>query len=146
MHHPPDRIAHTMTFVIQVVEHWLVWEIAQWVCHDGSIRRSIAPWVDELYHHRASSRSRTVPMLSRMVSLLSNDITQHDRNKQLHSFTGDASSINNWNGNNYHHLRVDWRWSNSNLLGKWIWWLWLEISKNTTTTVLTVSTNRFGVH
>ena len=23
MHHPPDRIAHTTTFVTPVVEHWL---------------------------------------------------------------------------------------------------------------------------
>ena len=31
MHHPTDRIAHTMTFVTPVVEHWLDGEIAQWV-------------------------------------------------------------------------------------------------------------------
>ena len=31
MHHPTDRIAHTMAFVIPVVEHWLEREIAQWV-------------------------------------------------------------------------------------------------------------------
>ena len=31
MHHPTDRIAHTMTFVTPVVEHWLEREIAQWV-------------------------------------------------------------------------------------------------------------------
>ena len=29
MHHPTDRIAHTMTFVTPVVEHWLEREIAQ---------------------------------------------------------------------------------------------------------------------
>ena len=28
MDHPTDRITHTMTFVIPVVEHWL--ELAQW--------------------------------------------------------------------------------------------------------------------
>ena len=27
MHHPTDRIAHTMAFVTPVVEHWLEWEI-----------------------------------------------------------------------------------------------------------------------
>ena len=27
----PDRIAHTRAFVTPVVEHWLEWEIAQWV-------------------------------------------------------------------------------------------------------------------
>ena len=31
MHHPTDRIAHTTAFVTPVVEHWLEWEIAQWV-------------------------------------------------------------------------------------------------------------------
>ena len=29
MHHPTDRIAHTMAFVTPVVEHWLEREIAQ---------------------------------------------------------------------------------------------------------------------
>ena len=28
MHHPTDRIAHTMAFVTPVVEHWLEREIA----------------------------------------------------------------------------------------------------------------------
>ena len=31
MHHLTDRIAHTMTFVTPVVEHWLEREIGQWV-------------------------------------------------------------------------------------------------------------------
>ena len=31
MHHPTDRIVHTMAFVTPVVEHWLEREIAQWV-------------------------------------------------------------------------------------------------------------------
>ena len=31
MHHPTDRITHTMVFVTPVVEHWLEREIAQWV-------------------------------------------------------------------------------------------------------------------
>ena len=31
MHNPTDRIAHTTAFVTPVVEHWLEWEIAQWV-------------------------------------------------------------------------------------------------------------------
>ena len=31
MHHPTDRITHTMAFVTPVVEHWLEQEIAQWV-------------------------------------------------------------------------------------------------------------------
>ena len=43
MHHPTDMIAHTTAFVTPVVEHWLEQEIAQWVHHEGSIRRPIAP-------------------------------------------------------------------------------------------------------
>ena len=42
MHHPTDRITHTTAFVTPVVEHWLEREIAQWVHHEGSIRRPIA--------------------------------------------------------------------------------------------------------
>ena len=48
MHHPTDRIAHTTAFVTPVVEHWLERENAQWVHHEGSIRRLIAPWVNAL--------------------------------------------------------------------------------------------------
>ena len=43
LHHPTDRIAHTTAFVTPVVENWLEREIAQWVHHEGSIRRPIAP-------------------------------------------------------------------------------------------------------
>ena len=48
MHHPTNRIAHTTAFVTPVVEHWLEREIAQWVRHEGSIRRPIAPWANVL--------------------------------------------------------------------------------------------------
>ena len=48
MHHLTDRIAHTTVFVTPVVEHWLEWEIAQWVHHEGSILWPIAPWVNAL--------------------------------------------------------------------------------------------------
>ena len=43
MHHPTDRITHTMAFVTPVVEHWVEREIAQWVHHEELIQRSIAP-------------------------------------------------------------------------------------------------------
>ena len=43
MHHHTDRITHTTAFVTPIVEHWLEQEIAQWVHHEGSIRRPIAP-------------------------------------------------------------------------------------------------------
>ena len=42
MHHPTDRITHTTAFVAPVVDHWLEREIAQWIHHEASIRRSIA--------------------------------------------------------------------------------------------------------
>ena len=48
MQHPTDRIAHTTTFVIPVVEHWLEVEIAQWVHHEVSTRRPIAPRANAL--------------------------------------------------------------------------------------------------
>ena len=34
---------HNSSFVTPVVEHWLEREIAQWVHHEGSIQRPIAP-------------------------------------------------------------------------------------------------------
>ena len=37
-----------MAFVTPVVEHWLEREIAQWVHHEGSIRRPIAPYTNAL--------------------------------------------------------------------------------------------------
>ena len=43
MHHPTDRITHTTALVTPVVEHRLQQEIAQWVHHEGLIRRPIAP-------------------------------------------------------------------------------------------------------
>ena len=43
MHHPTDRTAHTTALVTPVVEHWLERETAQWVHHEGLIRRPIAP-------------------------------------------------------------------------------------------------------
>ena len=48
MHHPTDRIIHTTAFVTPVVEHWLEQVIAQWVHHEGSIRRPIAPCANVL--------------------------------------------------------------------------------------------------
>ena len=48
MHNPTDRIAHTTAFVTPVVEHWPQREIAQWVHHEGSIRRPIAPCANAL--------------------------------------------------------------------------------------------------
>ena len=41
-----NRIAHTMTFVTSVMEHWLEWETAQWVHHVGSIWWPITPWAN----------------------------------------------------------------------------------------------------
>ena len=47
MHHPTDKIAYTTTYVKPVMEHWLEREITQWVHHEGSIRRPIAPILNE---------------------------------------------------------------------------------------------------
>ena len=46
MHHPTNRITHTMAFVTPVVEHWLEREIAQWV-HPMKDRSD-----DPLHHER----------------------------------------------------------------------------------------------
>ena len=48
-HHPTDRIAHTMTFVTPVVEHWLEREIAPyfkwWILHkDQRVGHSKMKW------------------------------------------------------------------------------------------------------
>ena len=43
MHHHIDRTVHTMVFVTLIMELWLEREIAQWVLHDGLIRRPIKP-------------------------------------------------------------------------------------------------------
>ena len=48
MHHLTDRITHTTAFLKPVVDYWLEREIAQWVHHEGSIRRPIAPWANAL--------------------------------------------------------------------------------------------------
>ena len=42
------QMAHTTAFVTPVVEHWLKREIAPWVHNEGSIWRSITPWVNAL--------------------------------------------------------------------------------------------------
>ena len=47
MHHPTGRIAHTTAFVTPVVEHWLEWEIAQWV-HPMKDRSNDPPWANAL--------------------------------------------------------------------------------------------------
>ena len=48
MYHPIDRIAHTTAFITPVAKHWLEREIAQWVHHEGSIRRPNAPRANAL--------------------------------------------------------------------------------------------------
>ena len=68
MHHPTDRIAHTTVFVTPIVELWLEREIAQWVQHERSIQRPIAPRADALTQRRLSgvspgSRTRVTPTL-----------------------------------------------------------------------------------
>ena len=63
-------------FVIPVAEHWLEREIAQWVQHEGSIRRPIALWTNALSQSyislpiKASARRSSVveyPIMARWV-------------------------------------------------------------------------------
>ena len=56
MHHPTDRIAHTTTFVTQVVEHWLEREIAQWV-HPMKDRSNDPSHHERRSYHGATSHS-----------------------------------------------------------------------------------------
>ena len=48
IHHPTGRIAHTTAFATPIMEHWLKWEIAQWVHHEVSIWLPIAQWANAL--------------------------------------------------------------------------------------------------
>ena len=48
MHQRTDRIAYIMAFDIQVEEHWLERDLAQWVHYEGLIRRPIVPWRNAL--------------------------------------------------------------------------------------------------
>ena len=63
MHHTTDRIAHTMTFVTPVVDHWLEREIAQWVHHEGLIRQPIALMSERCYHGATSRSSESAHFL-----------------------------------------------------------------------------------
>ena len=53
MHHPTDRITHTTVFVTPVVEHWLEWEIAQWV------HPPMKDWSDDPSHHELTLLPRS---------------------------------------------------------------------------------------
>ena len=35
MYHLTESVVYTMTFVTPDVEHWLEWEVVQWVQHEG---------------------------------------------------------------------------------------------------------------
>ena len=56
MHHPTDRIAHTMAFVTPVVGHWLEQEIAQWVhpMKDRSLKSNALVYGIENYQWKFS--------------------------------------------------------------------------------------------
>ena len=57
MHHPTDRISYTTAFLTPVMEHWLERVMAQWIHHEGSIRRPIAPRANARSDHGPTSRS-----------------------------------------------------------------------------------------
>ena len=63
MHHPTDRITHTMAFVTLVVEHWLEREIAQWV-------RSMKDLSDDPSHHERTLLPRSYISLQIVSELI----------------------------------------------------------------------------
>ena len=73
MHHPTDRIAHTTAFVTPVVEHWLEWEIAQWVHHEVSIWWLIAPRADALPQSYVLVHIQKIEKKKRKENLLSHE-------------------------------------------------------------------------
>ena len=62
MHHPTDRITHTTAFVTPVVEHWLEWEIVQWV-------HPMKDWSDDPSHHERTLLPRSYISLLRLYGL-----------------------------------------------------------------------------
>ena len=53
LYHDTDSMSHTTAFVKPAMDHWLEWEIAQWVHCEGSIQRLIIlRWiVDQMDHY-----------------------------------------------------------------------------------------------
>ena len=68
IHHPTDRIAHTMAIVTPVVEHWLEREIVQWV-HPMKDRS------DDPSHHERTLLPRSY--ISLRPKLFSSDHAPH---------------------------------------------------------------------
>ena len=66
---PSHSIAYTPSFVTPVMEHWLEWEIAQRVQHEGSIGRPIAPWANALTReiHLAPTRGKMLRPRGKML-------------------------------------------------------------------------------
>ena len=69
-------IAYTMTLFM---EHWLEWEIVQWVHHKGLIQRPIPPWVDALPE---SYISHTLPAASFLSQYMSGPLP-YDQNHKI---------------------------------------------------------------
>ena len=65
---------HTTAFVTPVVEHWLEREIAQFVHHEGSMRRSIAPSACALPLSYISLRAMAVPICRYPGELSAEDV------------------------------------------------------------------------
>ena len=87
MHHPTDRITHTMTFVTPVMEHWLEREIAQWV--HSMKDRSDDPLSKCSYHRatfivRSINYSYSIKEMSRVQKLgLITCVPKQDKPKQI---------------------------------------------------------------
>ena len=77
----PDRIAHTTTFVTPVAEHWLEWEIALWVHHEGSIWWPIAPWANALTTELHLARIFNGHLFVQCSCLLTSVVSSETENK-----------------------------------------------------------------
>ena len=88
MHHPSGWIIHIAAFVTPVMEHWLEWEISQWVHHEGSIWRHITPWLNALTTSPKSS-AQDIVLVNQFISLwfsTSKRISNFVREAALSSF------------------------------------------------------------
>ena len=73
MHHPTDRIAHTI-FVKPVMKHWLEREIAQWVHHEDQFNNPCT--MSKCSYHGATSRSHTQNKSNVFVEVLLKPFSQ----------------------------------------------------------------------
>ena len=76
-----------MAFVTPVMEHWLEREIAQWVHHEGSIQRPIAPFRHREYYCVCLRERERERCLQREMSTERERQRQTERKKDRHRET-----------------------------------------------------------